>query len=291
LDWAAVTARALALACLYQAAGAALFVALFGGRTRSERARGLGRVAALCALLLVPVQIPLMAARMAGEISGSIDPALLQLAWHSRLGWTIAAQMAGLALLLGALRPQSVGGRARDANWIERLWLLAAALLTAGALTLSGHTSVNPRRVLLAPLLGLHLLIVAFWFGALWPLRMAVVQELPGTAKVLLQRFSRPAGILVPGIALAGLALALVLIQDFAVLRRPYGLLLLVKLGLFGVLMVLAILNRWRYTPSLTSTPQTARRALQRSIAAEYWLLVAAFAVTATLTTLFSPED
>ena len=113
LDWAAVTARALSLACLYQAAGAALFVALFGGRTRSERACRLGRVAALCALLLVPVQIPLMAARMAGEFSGSISLALLQLAWHSRLGWTIAVQMAGLALLLWGLRPQSLAGRAR----------------------------------------------------------------------------------------------------------------------------------------------------------------------------------
>jgi putative copper export protein len=76
-----------------------------------------------------------------------------------------------------------------------------------------------------------------------------------------------------------------------AVLRRPYGLLLLAKLSLFVLLMGLAALNRWRFTPALEAAPQSARRALQRSIVAEYLAITVVLAMTATLTTLFSAED
>jgi putative copper export protein len=176
----------------------------------------------------------------------------------------------------------------------RRMWVAVAvlgAVLAACALVLTGHTSVNPRRALLAPLLCVHLLVVAFWFGALAPLWLALAHEAPADAARVLRRFSALATWLVPCIALAGLAMALVLIGELAVLRRPYGLLLLAKLGLFGVLMVLAAINRWRFRPALEAAVPPARRALQRVIVAEYLLITAVLAVTAALTTLYSPDD
>jgi putative copper resistance protein D len=75
------------------------------------------------------------------------------------------------------------------------------------------------------------------------------------------------------------------------VLRRPYGLLLRAKLGLFALLMVLAAVNRWRLTPALAASVAPARSALRRSIVAEYLLITVVLAVTAMLTTLYSPDD
>lgn len=278
-DWMAVAAHALLLAAVYQAAGGGMFLVLFG--IQSARVRRLARVAALLALVLAPLQLPLTAARMAGETAGLIDGGLLRIAWQSSLGSALAAQLAGLGMLLIGLRSQN----------LVRIAVLGGALLATTAPALTGHTSVRPERALLAPMLALHLLLGAFWFGALLPLRWSVAEQSPAAAASLLQRFSKLAGWLVPLIAAAGLSLAWVLIRDTAMLRRPYGLLLLGKALLFALLMALAVQNRWRHTPALLRTPVPAARALQRSITLEYRLLLGVLALTAILVTLFSPEE
>jgi putative copper export protein len=279
-DGVAVAARALALLCLYQSAGAVFFLALFERelpRVR-VRVRRLGSIAALCGMALVPLLAPLMAARMAGDFSGLFNGALLRVAWHSSNATAQAVQMLGLMLIvigLAANKPVAVLGA------------VLGAVLASCALVLTGHTSVNPQRALLAPLLTVHLLIVAFWFGALAPLWLALRHEALPDAAAVLRRFSRLAIWLVPGIALAGLSLAFVLIDDVAVLRRPYGELLLAKLCLYLLLMGFAAMNRWRFVPAL----QSSQRALQRSLVAEYLGIALVLAMTATLTTLFSPDD
>ena len=168
----------------------------------------------------------------------------------------------------------------------------AAALVVAFVLT--GHTAVHGARWLLAPLLALHVAIVAFWFGALAPLYMVIAREPTQVACTVLQQYSRFAGMLVPLIPALGLAMAFVLLPDLSALRRPYGLLLGLKLLFFAMLMVLAALNRWRWVPALAggATPArmaTSRAALRRSLVGEYLLILAVLLATAVLTTFYSP--
>jgi putative copper export protein len=280
-DAVAVVERALALICIYQAAGAAAFAALFGrmAQVASERVWRLGAVAALLAIVLIVMRLPLTTARMAGDWSGMGDAGLLRLALHSSQATAAGFKLAGLALLAAGL-------------WRRKPFAaLLGAALTVGAPALTGHTSVNPQRALLAPLLIAHVAVGCFWLGALWPLQLTVRLETPAGAAAVLQRFSRIAGWLVPCLALSGVAMAALLINDWSVLQRPYGRLLLCKFGVFLILMGLAALNRWRYAPALVSKPQPSRRALQRCMRAEYLLIAAVLAMTATLTTLYSPED
>jgi copper transport protein len=289
-DAIAIAARALMLICVYQAAGAAFFVALFARHSPPATARicRLGAISALCGIALVLPQPALEAARMAGEFAGMRDPALLRLALRSSHGTAHALQLAGLLLVATGLwfhRP----GVERSVRTLP-LALLGAALATL-ALTVTGHTSVLPRRALLAPMLGLHLLVAAFWLGAFWPLWLTLRHETAAVAAGVLRRFSRLAGWLVPTIALAGVGMALVMIDSWSVFERPYGRLLIAKAGVFALLMALAALNRWRLTPALLIGQPFARGALQRSIVAEYLLMASVLAMTATLTTLYSPED
>ena len=282
-DAAVVVERALILLCVYQAVGAALFIGLYRTQVASicERVRRLGGTAALCGLTLVLLQPPLTAARMAGDFSGMSDASLLRLAMHSTQGSSCALLLIGLALLVIGLLLR----RALAAAWI-------GAAIAVCAPTVTGHTSVHAQRALLAPLLVVHLLVGAFWLGALWPLGLTVRYERADVAAHVLQRFSKLATWLVPCIALAGLGMAYMLIDDVSVLRRPYGLLLLGKLIVFAGLLGLAALNRWRFAPALAAgAAARARSSLQRSIVAEYLLIAAVLAMTATLTTLFSPED
>jgi putative copper export protein len=289
-DAIAIAARALLLICVYQAAGTAFFVALFVRDCPPTSARicRLGAISALCGIALVLPQPALEAARMAGEFTGMRDPVLLRLALRSSHGTAHVLQLAGLLLVGTGLRFHRRG--AERSAWTLPVALLGAAIATL-ALTLTGHTSVLPGRALLAPMLGLHLLVAAFWLGAFWPLWLTLRHETVTVAAGVLRRFSRLAGWLVPTIALAGLGMAFVMIDSWSVFERPYGRLLIAKAGVFALLMALAALNRWRLTPALLIGQPLARGALQRSIVAEYLLMASVLAMTATLTTLYSPED
>jgi putative copper resistance protein D len=97
--------------------------------------------------------------------------------------------------------------------------------------------------------------------------------------------------VLVPLIAVAGIAMALLLAAGVPSLHEPYGALLLVKLGGFAVLMALAACNKWRWMPALEAGAAAPRAALQRSIIAEFVLIAGVLAVTAVMTTFYSPGE
>ena len=279
-DLLSVIVRAGACVALLQAAGVVLFLWLFDAGLGSSSAgvRRLGVNSALAALPLLAAQVLLDAARMTGDFAGMLDGAMLRLALASGSGVARAVQLTGLALVASGLRR----GRPPRAA-------LAGVAAVIIAFLLSGHTAVHGQRWLLAPLLALHVAIVAFWFGALAPLSMVIAREPARVASEVLQRYSRLAGILVPLIPAAGLSMAFVLLPDLSALRRPYGLLLGLKLLGFAMLMVLAVLNRWRWVPALAAGVVPARAALRRSLTGEYLLIVAVLAATAVLTTFYSP--
>ena len=55
--------------------------------------------------------------------------------------------------------------------------------------------------------------------------------------------------------------------------------------------MLLAALNRWRYGPALASGDAVTFRAFKRTLLAEFILISGVLAVTAALTTLYSPNS
>jgi putative copper export protein len=283
-DLAAVVLRALGFVGLFQAAGAVLFASTFQGLGDlvGTRIRRLAVICAVAAIVCFIAQQSFEAARFAGELAGIFNPEFLGLAWNSPGGRAQIVRLAGLSLILY--------GFARAAPGSSILANVGAALALLSFL-LSGHTSVHPLRVLLAPLLALHVLVVAFWFGSLLPLQLVSRHGSIAQATVVLQRFSVIAGWLVPLILAAGLAMIFVLAPDLSVLERPYGQIVLWKLAGFGLLMLLATYNRWRLVPAMATRGVVAAGALRRSIAIEVFLITAILGLTAVLTLFFSPED
>jgi copper resistance protein D len=284
LDILSVALRALSFVLLFQAAGVAIFIALFGRRLdRSQAAvRRLGQAAALAGMAVVAGHYALEAARMAGEMSGMWDPALQEMMWHSPSRAALLCRLLGLLLIAVGLH---------EASQPRTIMAIGGAALVGAAFTLMGHTSVNAQRAVLATLLMVHLLIVAFWFGALAPLYLASLKEPPARAFDLTQRFTAIATWLVPLILLAGAAMAALLLPNVAALRAPYGRLLIIKIIGFGLLMGLAAANRWRLAPGLADATNQSERRFRRSLAAEYVLIVTVLTITAIMTSLFSPDD
>jgi len=58
----------------------------------------------------------------------------------------------------------------------------------------------------------------------------------------------------------------------------------------FAVLMGFAALNKWRLVPAMEVAQAQSLPALRRSMLAEFCLIIGVLAVTATMTTFFSPE-
>jgi len=282
-DVVSVILRALSFVLLFQAAGVAIFVAVFGRRLASSQVsvRRLGQAAAIAAIVLVAAHYALEAARMAGEMSGMWDPTLQGMAWNSRAGTALICRLLGLLLIAVGLQEASV-------RWT--ILAVGGTVLATGAFALTGHTSVNAHRAALAPLLMLHLLVVAFWFGALWPLYVASLRETPARASDIIERFTAVATWLVPVVLLAGIVMAVLLLPNLQALSEPYGELLIAKVVGFAVLMGLAAANKWRLGPALVHGPAQSGRWFRRSVAAEYVLIAAVLTITAVMTSFFSPE-
>lgn len=274
--------RAAGLLLSFQAAGMALFVLRFarGLERTAPVIRRLALRSSLAALIVLAMQGLFEPIHMAGEWSGLGDAALWRLYLNSATGGSTLVRMVGLGLVAVSLTP---------ARGSAALLALGGSIAIVGSSLLSGHTSVHPERLLLAPLLFVHLAILAFWFGSLWPLRELAAGESSAVAARVLTAFSSIAVWLVPLIAVAGAAVAMVLLPNFAALLEPYGLLLLVKLTLFALLMGLAALNRLRLAPALGRGEMQAAPRLRRSLMLEYLLICAAFAVTAVMTGMFAP--
>jgi len=281
VDIISIVVRALGFVTMLQAVGIFLFTALFGPQARalSNELRSTARWLAMVALLLVGIHQLLEPARMTGSLPGIMELSLQRRVLLSAIGLANALRVAGLlAVMMACTKP------GRQAMALG----LIGGVLVALSFAAIGHTSINPLRSVLAPLLALHVWVVAFWFGALWPLFLVTRLE-PRTAAAIVDRFSRLATWMVPGIAVAGVAMAAAIVPTWGAMWTPYGILLSGKAIGFAVLMGLAALNKFRLGPALGLGSQAASRALRGSLIVESLLIASVLATTATMTAMFSP--
>ncbi len=281
-DIVAIGLRAISFAAVLQAAGVAMFLWLFGASLvrSASTIRSLGVSAAVVGGLLTLAHHLVQPARMTGSFSGMFDGSLQALLLTSDVGATNALRILGLVMLvLGLLKPNRLG---------EAVSLIGATLVIV-SFGLMGHTAAHDQRWVLVTLLVVHLLIIGFWFGALLPLYLAAARETIGNSALIIENFSAIAKWLVPIIFAAGLGMSVLLLESFNNLWTAYGASLLAKVVGFTVLMGLASLNKWRYGPAIVAGHVAALRGLQRSVVAEWGLIVAVLVVTAVMTGLFSP--
>ncbi|RXH14413.1 copper resistance CopC/CopD family protein [Bradyrhizobium guangzhouense] len=194
--------------------------------------------------------------------------------------WRIAfATSAGPASLVAAMA-MLLALMALSRAWYARVFAAIALGGVGLSLAMTGHAATASPEVLTRPAIFIHGLAVAFWIGALAPLAALVSKPTP-TMLPLLNRFSRIAIPVVVALALTGLTLAIIQLErPSALIETTYGLILSVKLGLVLSLLVLAALNRYRWTPALAKN-RGAASALKRSILLECGAALGIFAVVA----------
>ena len=221
--------------------------------------------------------VMLRGAALTGGSDGMTDPEMLGLLWQTPVGDVLLLRLTGAGLLLVGMMIPRIG------QWIA----LVGGLLCLWSFAQIGHIpeleTTGLRLVLL-----LHLLGIAFWIGVLPPLhRLSGQPEHLRQAAQLGHRFGKIAMCVVPALILAGLVMAWILLGGFAALTTTsYGLILLIKIALVGVILLLAVANKLRFVPAMQTGDRNAARHLARSIQIETLALLAVLATTATLTSV-----
>jgi copper transport protein len=277
-----VILRILLYATLLPAAGGVMFLSLVG--VRPEAFASIRSGLYLVAWPAGGIAVISLAVKGA-QLTAAPTP-LDAGAWTVVAGTTFAAS---IAAALTGLVLMGIGLR----HWPNRhLRLLAVvgSVIAAGSFALTGHSATVAPRWLGAILCLGHLLPVAFWTGALWPL-IVVLYRTPDDAGDVVRRFSRLAVVAVLVLAISGGLLAAVELQTPAALSgNAYGLTLTAKLALFAGLLLIAVYNKWWLTPQLGKRSNAPRTRLIRAIRGEAVLVAMIFGLTALLSTTSPPH-
>ncbi|RYY09726.1 MAG: copper resistance protein CopD, partial [Alphaproteobacteria bacterium] len=214
-------------------------------------------------------------------------------AWKLRMAALLGA---GVAAMLVANR----------GIWLGIVMLCGAVAI--GTLAWTGHGAMDEAAIGWVHLVAdiLHLIASGAWAGALLGLILLVSRPAARVDAAHLQRthralhgFGATGTIVVGTIVVTGLVNAWLLIGPSNVVTLGatlYGRLLLAKLVLFGPMLGLALLNRFRLTPSLersiaAADRRGALRTLRLSLAIESASIVTILALVAWLGTLEPPAS
>jgi copper resistance protein D len=283
-DGAAVLVKTALYAATLGAAGGVFFLAythsLLEPADRLAIARPLVMLVAV-ALVASAVRVLLTAASMSDDAAGMLDARLLAMVWHGGEGRAAALRAGGLLLAIPAL--------ARDgrAGWLA----IAGAVVAATSFAWVGHAHAATQAA--TPfLVGVHVLAVAFWLGALAPLAIAARRREPRELGGVAARFGRIAVAVVAALLAAGAAILWMLLGSFSELwSSDYGCLVCVKIACVACLLALAAWNKLRLVPRIVAGDLLAVRSLRRSIRAEMLVAGLILLITAALTTLTGPPS
>lgn len=245
-------------------------------------------------LILVPIWFFASTGAMAEDgINGILDPFMLELMWDSAVGDTGLWRMIGMGSIFLFLLILTKTTRAHANHSIWDLLYMGALCVLALSFTLTGH--VSELGLFERGLIAAHVFVMAWWFGALLPLKASCEEFNPQQLHYLMQRFGQQAGFMVSLLFLAGGILAFKLVGSVsALLASSYGQVLLLKLTIVTTILGLAAYHKYRLVPSLLSENkegELAKSMLSKSIAIEMGIALLILLITACLTSLVGPEE
>jgi putative copper resistance protein D len=306
-DGAAVLVKAALYAATLGSAGGVFFLAYSRSLlTRADRlaiARPLRMLVAV-AIAASAARLLLTAASMADDAAGMLDARLLAMVWHGGEGRAAAMRALGLLLAIAGLAfpaaapadaPALAAAPARAGRGYQAVIADAVAIVGAAVAATSfawvghGHAAARAATPLLV---GVHVLAVAFWFGALGPLLILARRPEPRVLGAVAARFGRIAMVGVGALLAAGVVVLGMLLGSLSELwTSAYGRIACAKIALVACLLALAAWNKLRLVPRIVAGDPLAVQSLRRSVRAEMLVAGLILLITAALTTLAGPPS
>lgn len=280
-------AAALAYAGVLLAVGVALFIAFVGTEAGSTTATGTLR-------RLVTIGAGIGGAGLGGGVVAAASQ--IDGGWPS--GSTLGDELTGspgLQALLGVigLGLLLVAVNRPFADVVRRLVTIDGAVAALAAFVIVGHTRTAAPVALTMVVDVVHLAAAAVWTGGLVALLVTLRSPSDaGSQSSVVARFSGVATVAIVAVAFAGAVLGWRIVGSWSALTgTTYGVLLMVKVGLFVVLAAVGGFNKFRLVDRVAGEePAAARRLLRRTLGLEVLLVVAIVGVTGSFTSI-SPEQ
>ena len=276
--------RTLQFAVLLLATGLALFGLLIKSpKVIQDTIRRSGSLIAFLAAGTFIAAVGLGGAEMMGGSARLFDGQSWSMGFNTTLGPSLGIGLIGLIILIAGFM-MGFEGRGRQILWL-------GIIISTSSLLVTGHAATANPRWFMTPIVGIHVLCVAFWFGALWPLVIALTKlERRETIRIF-SDFTFWAISSVALIMLSGVGISLIQVDSIAALfGTDYGFKLLIKIGLVAALLGLALLNKTVFTPALERGIDWAPFRLKRSINGEVALIIGVFVLTTTLSQATPPR-
>lgn len=250
--------------------------------------------AAATAAVAAPAALVAQTAMMAGSLSDAVKPASLAfMVTGTGLGQALMVRTLAAVLALGAallLRP----GRP--------MWsvLTLLGVIVSASFAWTGHGAATEGAGHAAHLISdvLHALAASIWIGALAAFAVLVVRrpaEDPAWEASVARSLTGFAGVgatAVGTLIVTGLINSAFLVGPSKALElwtSPYGVLLMIKLVLFGLMLGLAAIHRFRLAPLMARDAGQALPHLKKSLTIEFAAALGILAVIAVMGTLPPP--
>jgi putative copper resistance protein D len=231
------------------------------------------------------LHIPIEAGAMAESgLPGMIDPFMLDIIWQSVIGEQVSIRVPALIIALFAVCTWQASSNSTNVlNFI--ITLLALATLTY-SFTLTGHSA--EKGLLIKSTFTFHLIAIASWVGALWPLYKSC-QLLPlNTVKRLMEHFGQVAIIIIAVLLISGTNLLWQYLSSPSELfTSNYGQLIMLKLLLVSAMLLLGAWHKLHLVPKITQQYHIVT--LKRSISVEMFIAICVLITTSVFTTLVGP--
>jgi putative copper export protein len=249
VDAALAATRAVDYVALFVLVGGGAFLALIWSKGADVfRARIVLWTAWAAGVLATVMGIGLRAAQadVHPSVADALDPALFMQQLDSAFGRAWAAKGLVLLLAIPLLRAMDLHGRRAVASMWWRVGGAAVGVAAIRAVALAGHAQSGRAAWAGSIAIFVHLLGLALWLGGLAFLATCVLPRRQGDElSEIVPRFSMMAMLSVTGIVGAG---AFLLWQQVgspgALFSTGYGRLLLLKFGIFGLIMAAAQRSR-----------------------------------------------
>ncbi len=230
-------------------------------------------------------QVPIEAGAMSESgLAGMWDAFMLDFMWQSVIGDQAALRIPALLIaLIAVLTWQKLTGFIAQLNLALTLM---AVMVIIYSFTFTGHSA--EKSILIKSIFTLHLVAIASWGGALWPLYKSCLL-IPITAvKTLMHQFGQLAIVIVLVMLSSGVFLLFqYLVSLSALFNSDYGQLLLLKLLLVSAILSMGAWHKFCLVPHLTKENINT---LKRSISLEMAVAVLVLLTTSVLTTLVGPS-
>ena len=222
-------------------------------------------------------------------LAGMFDPVMVNFLWQSTVGdsvlWRLLAfTLLGLALIFGNINARYQRFSLKHAIFI--ILYVAATFSFAYSFTFVGH-SVDIGGVA-KWLVGFHVVTMAWWIGALYPLWISCKLLQPPALYKLMDLFGKIAMFIVGLLIACGIGLLFLFFENpLALFTTQYGQAILLKL--FFVVSILLIAAYHKYHLVEEVQEEACCHKLQKSIRNEMLIAVIILAITAVLSYALGP--